>query len=319
MDLLDDENISDFLEKENKYTRNRIVVLGRQGAGKTTFLSLLYSTLWSSKDGLKMETLEGSRHAEFLKTALKIKKGEKIEPTTDATQSTMELIYKSKKRTMVTLDYMGEVFTDAFIKDINSEPVLALLNHIDHAQAVILLVDPKQVLETDVDAHIDNTYGILQVVNRIHNWPGGDEIPIVIAFTKADENQDIFDSYGGRKNFMMKYFPDLVQKVRHLHVCKVSVKQPDGSDKIKTGYSSSSLVTPLIYCLDFIEKNEEALEKIKMDTRLQKFQQELIVTERNKALLLIMFFLVLWIALLYGIFRFFPEATWLNLKRNIFF
>ncbi len=163
--MLENEITSEFLEKESSFVRDRIVVLGRPQAGKTVYLSLLYDLLWSSKSDLKMKAEKGAHHSNFIKEAAKIKsamsngKKEMWSPATiETTQPHLEIRHEDKTMTMVALDYSGEVFQNAFINDIfDSEQVRDLLDHIDHARAVILLVDPEHVAGSNVESAIDNT------------------------------------------------------------------------------------------------------------------------------------------------------------------
>jgi len=54
--------IREYQESDRSIIRDRIVILGRQGAGKTVYLSLLYDLLWRSKGDLNMKALHGEHH-----------------------------------------------------------------------------------------------------------------------------------------------------------------------------------------------------------------------------------------------------------------
>ena len=105
----------DYLLQEESYVRDRIVILGRRSSGKTVFLSLLYDKLWNSLGHLRLKALKGGDHVEFISTAEGLMNGKWPPATQGFSQSFIELTYFEKKRTIVALDYPGEVFTNAFV------------------------------------------------------------------------------------------------------------------------------------------------------------------------------------------------------------
>lgn len=97
--------------------RDRIVILGRRGVGKTVYLSLLYESLWKSKKHLKMKCLHGEHHREFVKSAEELRrKHEWPEPTSSNRRAYIEITHKGQNRLMVAMDYSGELINKAFVK-----------------------------------------------------------------------------------------------------------------------------------------------------------------------------------------------------------
>ena len=58
--------------------RDRVVVLGRRGAGKTVYLARLYEAGWNSTDprGLRMMAVEGRTHSRMMTVIDSLKRGE---------------------------------------------------------------------------------------------------------------------------------------------------------------------------------------------------------------------------------------------------
>jgi len=310
--------------EEPDFVRDRIVILGRPQAGKTVYLSLLYEMLWNSKDILKMKSVKGAHHANLIKTACEIK--ETIEsgksngwtaPTGETSPTFLEVKYDDKIWTMVALDYSGEVFQNAFIKDVDSESVRQLLDHIDHAQAVILLVDPEHVSGRNVDAVIDNNFGMLQAIERVQNWPDGKTVPVVLVLTKVDRNHKILSKHGGTKAFVMKYFPDLVSTTQHLQVCKVSGRNIHGITRESDEYRCSNLKIPVLYCLDIIREKEKALQEIRKKKEYEKFMKRVAAQARVKLFLACLGWLVLFAILIMIVILILPSTVWTNLRYNL--
>lgn len=321
--MLNSEMANSFLERESNFFRDQIVVLGRPQAGKTVYLSLLYEMLWSTNGNLKMKSVKGAHHANMIKTAAEIKaaiesgKSDKWTPATvELSPTYLDVKYHDQTKTMVTLDYSGEVFQDAFIRDVDSEPVRQLLEHIDHAEAIILLVDPEHIVGGNVDAAIDNNFGMLQAITRIQNWPGGKDVPVVLVLTKVDKTQRILKEHGGTKAFVKKYFSDLVSTTRHLKVCKVSARSVNGASQAI--YTCTDLKTPVLYCLDVIQKREEVVEELRRRKKLAEHSEKLAKKERFSNVLLHVGLLILLAIVVLIVVLILPSTVWFNLKYNIF-
>lgn len=317
------EDVSELLvDHDNRYQRDRIVVIGRRSSGKTVYISLLYDMLWNSDGDFKMKAIKGTNHAEFIKTAVAIRQGNWPAATQGVSQAFIELDYRGQNRTMVVLDYPGEVFTDAFVRDVESKEVDALLDHMDHASAVILLVDPAHVTDGDVNSQIDNNYGILQAIDRIHNWPGGKDVPVILVFTKADKTISLFKQHNGSRAFAKKYFSSLIKTTRHLKLCKVSVmpelKQKSSLNKMKEVFA---LERPLVYCIERLTAIEAKADKEVHDKQIFEYCKQLEKKgKKDKVIstsLWLIFWGILYILLVWAIKAFLPSTVWSNLWYNI--
>jgi GTP-binding protein EngB required for normal cell division len=310
------------VDHDNRYQRDRIVVIGRRSSGKTVYVSMLYDKLWNSKDIFKVKAAKGTSHAQFIKTAAAIRQGSWPAATQGVSQSFIEIDHNGQNRMMVVLDYPGEIFTDAFVRDTESKEVNALLDHIDHASAVILLVDARHVAMGDVDSQIDNNYGILQAINRIQNWPGGKEIPVVLVLTKYDEISNIIKQHGGTRCFVEKYFSSLIKTTKHLKVCKVSVvPEIDQVSSLEIKEKIAPLEAPLLYCLEQFGNIEEKADEKSRFNRINKYHKHLDKKEKRKNTIVTIVSLFVWgtlfALLVWGVIYLLPSPVWSNLWHNI--
>lgn len=244
--------------------RDRIVVIGRRRSGKTIYLAELYHQLWKSRDGLSMKALSGRSHKELMSVHETMRRGEWPQATQKETvlQMEFELQYKGRSRILVGLDYAGEVFRDAFVNDDTDSPqAKALISHIDRALALVLLIDPSIAVSGDSDAMVDDDYGIVQAVQRVRDWPGGDDVPIVLLLTKADQNRHLFTTKSSTRRFIETHYPALVRtlkafKVFHVSAIQASKDQNDGLVP-RADSSPVNVLESLKYCLDQLEAAEE--------------------------------------------------------------
>ncbi|KKM44820.1 hypothetical protein LCGC14_1561500, partial [marine sediment metagenome] len=145
--------------------RDRIVILGRRAAGKTIYLSTLYAKLWRSLDGMTMSALSGVTHRNAMRIVAELTKGVWPPATQENARMAFDIKYHGRQRLMVSMDYSGEVFKQAFVEDgSQSREVKDLFEHLDRAAAVLLLVDPSMVYEHsgDIDAAVDDDFGMVQ-------------------------------------------------------------------------------------------------------------------------------------------------------------
>jgi len=253
--------------------RDRIVILGRQGVGKTVYLSLLYDLLWKSKGNLTMKALHGEHHREFIKTVVKLRRGKWPGPTASNRRAYIEVSYKGENRLMVAMDYSGELINKAFVSEEGSTEVQELLDYLDHAAGVMLFVDPGDVTgpKADIDSTVESDFGIVQAMTRLRKWAGGANIPIVLVLTKVDETGSLLKECGGTEAFCRKFFPKLISTVINLKVCKISaVQTANKKGEIKAGFVPTNLEAPLRYCLDKISESEKNAVMIK---RRQEYVQ----------------------------------------------
>jgi GTP-binding protein EngB required for normal cell division len=310
------------IDRDGRYQRDRIVVVGRRSSGKTVYVSMLYDKLWNSNSSIKVKAVKGTSHAQFIKTADAIRQARWPAATQGVSQSFIEIEHDGQNRMMVVLDYPGEVFTDAFIRETESKEVNMLLDHIDHASAVILLVDAHQVAMGDVDSQIDNNYGILQAVTRIQNWPGGKEIPVVLVFTKYDKVMDIIKQHGGTRSFAEKHFSSLIKKTKHLQVCKISViPEIDQVVPLELKENVAPLESPLLYCLEQFGNIEKKADETSRSNRIHQYSKHLEEKGKRKNIIITVLSLFVWgilyALLIWGVIYLLPSPVWSNFWHNI--
>ncbi len=242
--------------------RDRIVILGRRASGKTVYLSVLYEKYWKSLDSLTLKAVSGNTHSDLIRVVEGLREGRWPAATLETQYCDLEIKYKGRKHLMVTLDYAGELFRRAFVEDITDTPeTAALVEHIDAAAAVILLIDPTSLVGDSSDARIDDDFGMTQAVTRIRNWPGGKDVPFVVVFTKADVSRQRIQGDGGVVPFMTKHLPALartLKKIQIFQVAAVNAKTlPDGTKIPRPNKLGWHVEKPLLYCLDQIELKAE--------------------------------------------------------------
>ena len=281
--------VDNTIPAERTGARDRIVVLGRRRAGKTIYLSTLYARLWKSLDGMTMSSLSGVAHREAMRVVSLLENGKWPEATGGTAEMAYELEYHGRKRLMVSLEYSGEVFRRAFVDDDHQDPqVQQLLNHLDNAAAVILLMDPNVVYEhskfaeslrksegipsdgpigvdyTAIDAAVDDDYGMVQTVKRVRNWPGGEHVPIVLVLTKMDQNRHLVKKEGGSVSFVTNHWPALGRTLKKLPIFSISavqaVKGPDGQIAPSRSSEPHGLEKPLKVCLKVMDKFDQLRE-----------------------------------------------------------
>ncbi|HEY1683594.1 MAG TPA: hypothetical protein VGG19_02430 [Tepidisphaeraceae bacterium] len=266
--------------------RDRIVVLGRTRSGKTIYLAELYHKLWRSLSGINAKAVTGEVHRYLMDVHQKLQQGDWPVPTQlGGQQIELEIEHAGKKRLMVTLDFSGETFRHAFVEEQTQfAGVKELTEHLDRAAAVLLLADPAIIAGPDYDAATDDDFGIVQAVHRIRNWPGGESVPVALVLTKMDQRQHLIDQFGGSKAFVRDHFPALVRLLKHVPIFLVSAVQTDpaadGKDIPRKDSQPVNLDAPLRFCLDVIDKTQEAEERKKTEEIQAQRQHELAEAER---------------------------------------
>jgi Double-GTPase 2 len=285
-------------------SRDRIVMLGRRQSGKTVYLATLYSVLWKSLDSATAKALSGSGHRELMSIVQTLKEGRWPHATQASLQIDLEVEYKARKRLMVTLDFAGELFSKAFLHDQGSAPeVRPLLNHIDHAAAVMLLVDPGVAVGQDAQAIMEDDFGLVQAVQRIRNWPGGEQVPIVFVLTKADAHQEILDRFGGPVGFVRAHFPALVRLMKQVPIFQISAVQctQNGAGSIVPRIDSVciNVEKPLLYCLNIIDRmqreDEVRQERERQQEALLASERKQMATERMQSRILTTFIVIIFL------------------------
>jgi hypothetical protein len=242
--------------------RDSILILGRRRAGKTIYLATLYSMLWKSVGGLSMKALAGPTHKMLMGITEQLRHGQWPEATLGMRQLEFELNDDGRKRLLVAFDYSGEDFRRAFVEEQQDSPdVKKLLNYLDRAAAVILLIDPAVAVKGNYHAVADDDFGMVQAVERIRNWPGGERVPIVLTLTKADLNRKLLQAAGSMRDFVLRHYPALVRTLGKISIFAVSaVQQRRGGDGRALPAPESVPINvgkPLLYCLSELRRREE--------------------------------------------------------------
>ncbi len=309
----------DYFLSEESFIRDRIVVLGRRSSGKTVFLSVLYDKLWNSLGSLHVKALKGTSHIEFIKTVEDLKRNIWPPATQGISENILELTYNGQKRTIVALDYPGEVFTNAFVKEIETDETRVLLDHIDHAQGLIVLIDPEQLVDDDLHSKIDINYGLLQAVNRIQNWPDGRDVPIVLVLTKIDKCYSIIKGEGGAKPFIVKHLSQLIRDVHGIKGCCISAYNCIHAAREGKG-GKIEIDTPLTFCLEKIQQveNKKVAErkKAKYHQYITQVDAQDRKRERRKLIFLYLLSALLLAFLAVLTYWVLPVTTWHNLWQN---
>ncbi len=264
--------------------RDCILMLGRRRAGKTIYLATLYDALWKSSGEVSMKALSGTAHKTLMGIMDQLKQGHWPEATLGSRQLEFELNDKGTNRLLVALDYSGEDFRRAFVDEDHSSPeVKALLQYVDRAMAVILLVDASVAVKGSHDEFIDDDFGMVQAIERLHNWPGGSKVPVVLAMTKADRNRDLLLQAGSMRDFVQRHYPALLRTHEALSIFAVSAVQErageDGSRRPSPDSTPVNVVKPLKHCLKQIrrresEKRKEERRRAAEEAEYQRFEEE---------------------------------------------
>jgi GTPase SAR1 family protein len=257
--------------------RDRIVVLGRRQSGKTIYLSGLYAGLWRATRGMSAKALSGEVHKHLMDAHAQLNKGAWPAATLGTSRLELEIEYHGSKHLLVSLDFAGEVFARAFLHEQSDTPeVRELLNHIDRAAAVLLLVDPSIGAGADHEAAMEDDFGLVQAVQRIRNWPGGDQVPVVVVLTKMDVYQGLVDHFGGTTGLVQHHFPALVRTLKRVIIFQVSAVQvvKDAAGKLRPSHNfvPVNLESPLKHCLRAIEaaRQENARQRLEQQQRIEE-------------------------------------------------
>jgi hypothetical protein len=242
--------------------RDAILLLGRRRSGKTVYLATLYSLLWKSLHGMNMKALSGQAHQMLMGIVDQLKHSQWPEATLGSRQLEFEITYHRRKYILIACDYSGEDFKRAFVsEEVDSPEVQALLRYVDRAAAVILLIDPAVAVEGKVDELVDDDFGMVQAVERIRNWYGGEEVPVVLVLTKADRNKKLIQGVGSGKEFVLRHYPALVRTLKSMAIFQVSAAQESKDDKGHTRPRSDSLPVnvenPLLWCVREIHQRKK--------------------------------------------------------------
>ena len=292
-------------------TRDRIVILGRRKAGKTVYLARLYEQLWNSHPSrLTIRSLEGTGHVALMEVNERLKNGQWPEATLGSTHSDFEISTPDGRfYTMSGLDYPGEVFKQAFIDGIDTDQTIDLLDHVDRAAGVILLIDPSTLVSGTAAEIADVTFGMTVAVERIRSSLDGFKVPICIVYTKSDMHAPLFREAGGVRKFSKKHLPQLMRQAgefKFFPAVAVWDRHGTGPDYER---APVYLVEPLLACIKGFKNFEEAdHQKQLIEHQRQeadRFAQESRAEESRNVLILV----VIWGAVLFALVLFILNAT----------
>lgn len=233
--------------------RDRIVILGRRASGKTVYLARLYHHLFRGADGLSMEALDGPSHLRCVKAMDELVRGQWPAATGETSALDLDLRFPGGAERLVVLDYPGEVFRRAFLEDVASPDVATLLEHVDRAAAVIMLIDPATGLSGRPGDSAEDDFGMIQALKRIRSSPRGGDVPVALVLTKVDAHAAPLRAAGGLKPFVEKHYPALVRAAPGARVfgCAAArmVMDPMGRRLPQVRGEPVGVVEPLAWCL----------------------------------------------------------------------
>ena len=237
--------------------RDRIIVLGRRRSGKTVYLARLYERMWNSKGEIHMGAVDGQTHLGLLSQIDAMSKRSWPASTEALSHFKIDITYQNEKFLMVALDYPGEVFRRAFMEGSDEPAVRELLDNVDRAAAVIVLVDPGVMFEGDMIEQADQDFGLVAAIKRIRDWPGAENVPVAITLTKCDRYRDEIEAAGGISRFVKDKYANLYRaavargRAGTVFACAAVRSKKDGLGREMPDLSKTpkGLVEPLEYCL----------------------------------------------------------------------
>lgn len=261
--------------------RDRIVILGRRGSGKTVFLTRLYEALWrgcqlvngryvperQAQAGDSVRTLsararDGRQHSELRRLAMDLDAG-RWPVSTQATEVfEIDITLDGRKKLLAAMDYPGEVFRTAFSLGANDPASRELREAVDRAAALILLVDPAVALKPAIDREEDS-FGLVAAVARVRSSPSGEDVPVVVVLTKCDLHVPVLRAGGGPRELAEQLLPQVFRElggartVAYASSATSVVKSPRGAVIPRKRRAPRDVIEPLVFCLDWIDRSEE--------------------------------------------------------------
>lgn len=259
-------------------TRDRVVVLGRPQAGKTIFLASLYVAGWNRSGDIQIEALNGRTHKAVMETVETLKAGKWPSSTTGSKYLDLSVSIRGMKRPVVSLDYPGEVFRKAFIDGLETEDVQELLEHIDRAAAVLVLLDPAIVEKAQPTVAMDDNFGMLKAIERIRSWPGGESVPIAFVLTKYDKHRELLRKYGGPVEFAKRKYKALLRASGEVAVFPCSVvhdfKSNESPKTVVRTFTPEATLGPLQWIFERLAESESSKAKADKALELKKWLEE---------------------------------------------
>lgn len=233
--------------------RDRIVVLGRRASGKTVYLARLYGQLFRGAGALSAEALDGRSHLRCTQALDALSRGQWPAATGDTAVIDIALRFPGGMERLVMLDYPGEVFRRAFVEESGGPDVAVLVEHVDRAAAVMLLIDPGSTVGMWAVENAENDFGMIQALRRIRSTPSGRRVPIAVVLTKVDAHAARIRAAGGLKPFVEKALPALARVAAGARVFGCAAVQttvdPMGRRLPQIRTDPVGLIEPLAWCL----------------------------------------------------------------------
>ncbi len=198
------------------------MVLGRSQSGKTVFSARLYEQLWTRRvPDIHMRALDGAPHVWLMGIIESMRAGNWPVATQRQDYVDVAIEYANHTFRLTLLDYPGESFKKAFLDGrVDETDTRELVEHIDRAAGVILLIDPKNAVDTrDVGRHAEDDFAMQQALRRIRSFPGGRHVPVAIVLTKCDLRWPMVKSLGGLSEFFKKYLSNVVAAAQDTFYC----------------------------------------------------------------------------------------------------
>lgn len=256
-----------------QHKRDRVVILGRTQAGKTVFLAALYDACWNRGGSIRIEAVDGLTHKAMMENIEMLRAGKWPSSTTGTKYLDFLITVDGRSRPLVSLDYPGEVFRKVFIDGLQTDDVQDLIDHIDRAAAVIILVDPMIVKNAVPTIAMDDNYGMAKAIERIRSWPGGENIPVAIVLTKYDKYRTQIHDFGGAVKFVHHHYKYLVRSTHRANVfaCSVlGIKQGNHENSTSPKvFDSSGTIQPIHWILNQLQQVELEQEAAEKSEKLQ--------------------------------------------------
>jgi hypothetical protein len=288
---------SEFLQPGG--VRDRIVVLGRRGSGKTVFITRLYEALWQgcqlvkgrfvperrAQPGDAVRTLsararEGRLHTELRRMAMDLDAGKWPVSTQSSTLIDIDITLDGRTKLLSAIDYPGEVFRTAFALGAQDPASNELRDAVDRAAALILLVDPAIALKPGIEREED-AFGLVAAVERLRSMPNGDDVPVVVVLTKCDAHVPLLRAEGGPRALAERLYPQIFRELGAKRTVAFAssatsvVRSPRGAVIPRKRRAPRDVVEPLVFCLDWLERVEEqeSLERSQLEASLRRAEQ----------------------------------------------
>ncbi len=287
----------------NEKLRDRIVILGRPSAGKSVLLTILYQQLWDSPGEISVRAADGITHANLMNDFASLMQGQWLPATQALRRIDLELQHRGRCIPLTVLDYPGELYRRMFFeKRVDSDELQALYDHIDRALGVILLIDPRDAVGGG-EAQLDTEYAAIQVIEHFRGNENGRTLPLVVVYTKRDENSDLIRRAGGVGAFTRSHMPRmwrLLKDVPLVHLSALRTVPTDAGRRAPWLVSSQEqVIIPIRLILERIEAAESKRRShLKDDWRRvwSRHWRPVFITTTAVCLFVVFFILGVWVA-----------------------